>query len=78
MNYGKSRYWPNTWFTAMDAYLGSEVEPEYNKKYRWFEYYSHRRDYQGDNIVFYFDEAGWKKLIGKKYMVMWMLKGHAQ
>lgn len=77
MDYGKSRYWPNTWFVSMDAYLAEEVEPDYNKKYRWFDYYSTRFEYQGDNVVFYFDEAGWKKLNSKEYMMVWKL-GAAQ
>jgi len=76
MTYGKSRYWPNTWFVAMDVDIDDGTS-EYNKKYRWFEYYSDRRDYQGNDVVFYFDEAGWKKLSRKKYMLIWMLKGNA-
>ena len=76
MQYGKSKYWPNTWFASFkyDEPEDNE-EPEYNKKWRWFEYYSWKRDYQGDYVVFYFDEAAWKKLSRKEYMLMWMLEG---
>jgi hypothetical protein len=77
MNYGPAKMFKNVWFTSF-KYEPDDGEPEYNKKWRWFEYYSYTREYQGDYVIFFFDEADWKKLIRKKYMVMWMLKGNAQ
>jgi hypothetical protein len=74
MKYGPSKILQDVWFTAF-KYEPDDGEPEYNKKWRWFEHYSYTRDYQGDYIVFFFDAANWKKLSRKEYMLMWMLEG---
>jgi len=72
MKYGKSSFLNDVWFTAVDY---ENEETEFNKKWRWFEYYSYTHQHQGDHVVFFFDEAAWKKLSRKEYMLLWMLEG---
>jgi hypothetical protein len=77
MHYGLSRKYKNVYVVLLDE---PTHELDYNKKYRWLSHYSYTKDYQNKNEYeeytrFYFDEPTWKKLIKKKYMMLWMLAG---